>query len=466
MAAPDFIARLAAICGKENVASGIDLSERRGLFHGNAAAFVKPGSTEEVSAVVRLAADLKMPIVPYGGNTGLVGGQTPEGLDNAIVISLARMDKVRALDPDGNTLIIDAGATLATARRAAESVDRLFPLSLASEESCTIGGNLATNAGGLAVLAYGSARDLVLGLEVVLADGRIWNGLRTLRKDNTGYDLKHVFTGSEGTLGIITAAALKLFARPRSVATVLAGVPSPDSALALFRRARTEAGPDVTAAELIPCFGIGLAAKKLGVPLPLKAQHDWYVLLELSSVSASGLDDILFRIVNGARVDGDIADSVTAGSPEAREKLWAYREIMSDAQGLAGASIKHDVAVPVKDVPAFIRAATKAALAAVPGCRPCPFGHLGDGNIHFNVTQPESMDAESFIARWDAMNAAVHEVVKSFNGSIAAEHGIGRLKRDLLPGIKSETELDLMRALKTALDPDNQLNPGVLLHKR
>lgn len=458
--------RLAAICGAQNVAAGVDLSERRGLFHGRAAALCKPGSTADVASIVKLAGEWGMPIVPFGGNTGLVGGQTPEGLDNALVISLSRMDKVRAVDPDGNTLTIEAGATLAAARRAAEGVDRLFPLSLASEEACTIGGNLATNAGGLAVLAYGSARDLVLGLEVVLADGRVWNGLRTLRKDNTGYDLKHLFTGSEGTLGIITAAALKLFARPRSVATVLAGVPSPDAALAFFRRARTEAGPDVTAAEIIPAFGMQLAAKKLGRPSPLKASHDWYVLLELSSVSQSGLDDVLFRIVNGARVEGDVTESVTANSAQMRAELWAFRETMSDAQNIAGASIKHDVAVPVKDVPAFIRAATKAALAVVPGCRPCPFGHLGDGNVHFNISQPESMDAESFIARWSAMNAAVHAVVKDFGGSIAAEHGIGRLKRDLLPGIKSPTELDLMRTLKTALDPEDRLNPGVLLLKR
>jgi FAD/FMN-containing dehydrogenase len=458
--------RFATICGAENVASGVDLSERRGLFHGRAAVFVKPGSTEEVSEVVRLAAEFKMPVVPYGGNTGLVGGQTPDGLDNALVISLARMDKIRAIDPDGNTLTIDAGATLATARRAAESVDRLFPLSLASEESCTIGGNLATNAGGLAVLAYGSARDLVLGLEVVLADGRVWNGLRTLRKDNTGYDLKHIFTGSEGTLGIITAAALKLFARPRSVATALVGVSTPEAALAVFRRARTEAGPDVTAAEFLPAFGMQLAARKLGAPMPLAAPHDWYVLLELSSVSAVGLDEVMARILDGARPHGDAVEGVTASSPEARRALWAYREIMSDAQGLAGASIKHDVAVPVKDVPAFIHAATKAALKTVPGCRPCPFGHLGDGNVHFNITQPESMDAESFVARWADMNAAVHDVVRLFDGSIAAEHGIGRLKRDLLPGIKSRTELDLMRTLKAALDPDNRLNPGVLLPKR
>ncbi len=459
------IERLAAICGPNNVAPAVDLAERRGLFHGRAAARVEPGSVDEVASIVRLAGELQMPVIPFGGNTGLVGGQTPDGVHNALVISLARMDKVRAIDADGNTLIIEAGATLAAARRAAASVDRLFPLSLASEETCTIGGNLATNAGGLAVLAYGSARDLVLGLEVVLADGRVWNGLRTLRKDNTGYDLKHLFTGSEGTLGIITAAALKLFARPRSVATALVGVPTPDAALGFFRRARAEAGPDVTAAEIIPAFGMRLAAQKLGRPLPLKSAQDWYVLLELSSVSSTGLEDVMFRIVNGARVEGEVGESSTASSPEARADLWAYREIISDAQALAGASIKHDVAVPVKDVPAFIRAATKAAFEAVPGCRPCPFGHLGDGNVHFNISQPENMAADSFIARWNDMNAAVHEVVQSFGGSIAAEHGIGRLKRDLLPGVKGQTELDLMHALKGAFDPEGRFNPGVLLKR-
>jgi FAD/FMN-containing dehydrogenase len=465
-APPSLIDRLIALCGAANVVAGAEFDERRGLFHGRAAALVKPGSTDEVAAVVKLAREFNAAIVPQGGNTGLVGGGVPDATGTEIVLSLTRMDKVRAVDPDGNTLIIEAGATLAQARRAAEDVQRLFPLSLASEETCTIGGNLATNAGGLAVLAYGSARDLVLGLEVVLADGQVWNGLRTLRKDNTGYDLKHIFTGSEGTLGIITAAALKLFAPPRAIATALTGVSTPDAALALFRRARAEAGADVTAAEIIPAFGMKLATQTLKRTMPLKAEHEWYVLLELSSVSAESLDEVMFRIINGARVEGEVADSAIAKGPEERRALWALRETMSDAQAVAGASIKHDVAVPVKDVPAFIRAATQAALAAVPGCRPCPFGHLGDGNIHFNISQPECMDAESFIALWDKMNAAVHDVVGHFGGSIAAEHGIGRLKRDLLPGVKSRTEMDLMRALKTALDPENRFNPGVLLPKR
>ena len=304
------IPKLASIVGTENVLLGEamapHLHERRGLFHGRAVAVVKPGSTNDVAAIMRIAAQSGTPVVPQGGNTGLVGGQIPDGTPPAIVLSLTRMNRVLTVDPDGNTLTVEAGATLADVRRAAESVDRLFPLSLAPEETCTIGGNLATNAGGLAVLAYGSARDLVLGLEVVLADGRIWNGLRTLRKDNTGYDLKHIFTGSEGTLGIITAAALKLFARPRSVATALAGVPTPEAALALFRRARAEAGPDVTSAEILPLLGMKLAAEKLGLGLPLASPHDWYVLLELSSVSAFGLGETMLRITGGAQAAGEV----------------------------------------------------------------------------------------------------------------------------------------------------------------
>ncbi len=461
------IPNLASIVGTENVLLGEamapHLHERRGLFQGRALAIVKPGSTNDVAAIMKVAAQSGTPVVPQGGNTGLVGGQIPDGTPPAIVLSLTRMNRVLTVDPDGNTLTVEAGATLADVRRAAESVDRLFPLSLAPEETCTIGGNLATNAGGLAVLAYGSARDLVLGLEVVLADGRIWNGLRTLRKDNTGYDLKHIFTGSEGTLGIITAAALKLFARPRSVATALAGVPTPEAALALFRRARAEAGPDVTSAEIVPLFGMRMAAEKLGLGLPLTSPHDWYVLLELSSVSVSGLGEVMNRIASGAQAAGEMTEYAVAGSDQQRKTLWSYREIMSDSQSLEGASIKHDVAVPVSDVPAFIHAATEAALRVVPGCRPCPFGHLGDGNVHFNISQPEGADGADFIARWADMNAAVHEVALRFNGSIAAEHGIGRLKRDLLPGVKSEAEFDLMLTLKRALDPANILNPGALL---
>ncbi len=461
------IQRIQAVVGAENLITGEQaepyLKERRGLFHGRTSAVVKPGSTEEVAAVVKLARETLTPIVPQGGNTGLVGGAVPDESGAEIVLSMTRMNRLRAIDPDGNTMVIEAGATLAEARQAAESVDRFYPLTLAPEKFCTIGGNLASNAGGLNVLAYGSARDFVLGLEVVLADGRIWNGLRTLRKDNTGYDLKHVFTGSEGTLGIITAAALKLFSRPRATATALFGVPTPEHALAVFRRARGEAGPEVTAAEIIPLFGMELAAQKLGRPLPRGTDCAWYVLIELNSVMQHDVGAVLKRIARGALDGGEAVHCAFAEDARERAWLWDYRETMSDAQGLAGASIKHDVSVPVRDIPAFVRDATEAALRTVPGCRPCPFGHLGDGNVHFNISQPEGMDGAAFIARWHDMNAAVHDVVTRYNGSIAAEHGVGRLKASLLPGVKSEVELELMRTLKHALDPDGILNPGVVL---
>ncbi len=464
------IPKLGSLLGPDHVLTGPamapHLSERRGLFKGRAVAVVKPGTTEEVAAVVRIARECGVPIVPQGGNTGLVGGQIPVEQKPALILSLERLNRVRAVDPEGNTLVIEAGATLAEAHRAARKVGRFYPLTLAPEEYCTVGGTLATNAGGLNVLAYGSARDFVLGLEVVLADGRIWNGLRTLRKDNTGYNLKHIFTGSEGTLGIITAAALKLFAEPRSVETALMGVRSPEVALAVFRRTRMEAGPDVTAAEILPAFGMALAAEKLGLGMPLTGRHEWYVLIELSSVAPSGLDDTMRRIANGAREADEATECVIADSADRRRTLWSYREIMSAAQGLAGASIKHDVSVPVKDVPAFIHAATQAALETVPGCRPCPFGHLGDGNVHFNITQPEGADPDAFLAQWDAMSAAIHAVVGRFEGSIAAEHGVGRLKRDLLPGTKHAVELDLMQRLKAAFDPEGLLNPGALLPPR
>lgn len=467
MIAHSLLQRLEILLGPENLITGAEadpyLKERRGLFHGVTPAVVKPASTEDVAAVVRLARDTGTAIVPQGGNTGLVGGAVPDESGTAIVLNLSRMNRIRALDPDGNTMVIEAGATLAEARQAAASVNRFYPLTLAPEKFCTIGGTLSTNAGGLNVLAYGSARDFVLGLEVVLADGRIWNGLRTLRKDNTGYDLKHLFTGAEGTLGIITAAALKLFSRPRATATALFGVDTPEQALALFRRARSEAGPEVTAAEFLPLFGMKLAAAKLDRPLPRGAVCPWYVLIELNSVMDHDVGAVMRRIARGALESGEAVRAAIASGEKERARLWAYREIMSDAQGLAGTSIKHDVSVPVADVPAFIHEATEAALRTVPGCRPCPFGHLGDGNVHFNISQPEGADGAAFIGRWYEMNAAIHAVVTRFNGSIAAEHGVGRLKASLLPGVKSEVELDLMRALKRTLDPHGILNPGVVL---
>jgi FAD/FMN-containing dehydrogenase len=468
MQTPPLLDRLAAIVGAEHVLTPPQALERylddwRGLYHGRAVAVVLPGSTEEVAAVVRLARETGTPLVPQGGNTSLVGGAVPDESGREIVLSLTRMRRVRALDPDGNTLVIEAGATLAETRAAAESVERHFPLTLASEQRCTVGGNIGTNAGGLAVLAYGSMRDLVLGLEVVLADGRVWNGLRTLRKDNTGYDLKHLFCGAEGTLGVVTAAALKLYPRIRSVATAMAGVETPELALALFRRARAAVGPVLTAAEIMPRFGLELAVRQSGSADPLPGAHPYYVLLEVSSPATEPLGVLLQSVIDAAGAEGEVRDGIVVRAPEARQRLWSLREAMSDAQKLAGASIKHDVSVPVADVPAFIREAWSAAEATIPGCRPVPFGHLGDGNIHFNITQPAGDDPAAFIARWDEMNAAVHAVATRFAGSIAAEHGIGRLKRDLLPGVKDPVELALMHGLKRLLDPQGLMNPGAVL---
>jgi FAD/FMN-containing dehydrogenase len=465
---PDLLPRLAAIVGVRHVLTepgdvGPHLVEWRGLFHGACAAVVRPGSTAEVAAVVAACSEAGTAIVPQGGNTGLVGGQIP--FDTAqIVLSLQRMDRVRTVDPAGNTITVEAGLTLLGVQQAADAADRLFPLSLASEGSCRIGGNIATNAGGTAVLAYGNARDLVLGLEVVLADGRVWDGLRSLRKDNTGYDLKNLFIGSEGTLGIVTAAVLKLFPKPREVETALVAVPDPMAALALMDRALARLGRSLTTFELMPRFGIDVVLRHgEGTRDPFANAHPWYVLMELSSGTEGTLRDAVEVILAEAIEAGDVIDAVIAESLDQRLDFWRLREVMSEVQSREGGSIKHDVAVPVAATPAFIAEASAAVMALVPGCRPLPFGHLGDGNIHFNVSQPLGMDKAAYLARWEEMNAVVHDITRRHGGSISAEHGIGILKRELLPGVKSEVEMDLMRTLKRTLDPKGLLNPGKVL---
>jgi FAD/FMN-containing dehydrogenase len=465
---PDLLPRLAAIVGARHVLTepgdvGPHLVEWRGLFHGACAAVVRPGSTAEVAAVVAACSETGTAIVPQGGNTGLVGGQIP--FDTAqIVLSLQRMDRVRTVDPAGNTITVEAGLTLLGVQQAADAADRLFPLSLASEGSCRIGGNIATNAGGTAVLAYGNARDLVLGLEVVLADGRVWDGLRSLRKDNTGYDLKNLFIGSEGTLGIVTAAVLKLFPKPREVETALVAVPDPMAALALMDRALARLGRSLTTFELMPRFGIDVVLRHgEGTRDPFANAHPWYVLMELSSGTEGTLRDVVEVILAEAIEAGDVIDAVIAESLDQRLDFWRLREVMSEVQSREGGSIKHDVAVPVAATPAFIAEASAAVMALVPGCRPLPFGHLGDGNIHFNVSQPLGMDKAAYLARWEEMNAVVHDITRRHGGSISAEHGIGILKRELLPGVKSEVEMDLMRTLKRTLDPKGLLNPGKVL---
>jgi FAD/FMN-containing dehydrogenase len=440
------------------------LKEWRDLFTGKARAVARPSSTVQVAALLALAHETGTPIVPQGGNTGLVGGQIPVADGREIILSLGRMDKVRSIDPVSDTIIVEAGVTLSRVQDAADGADRLFPLSLASEGSCTIGGNLSTNAGGTAVLAYGNSRDLCLGLEVVLADGRIWNGLRTLRKDNTGYDLKNLFIGAEGTLGVITAASLKLFPKPRARATAFLAVASPDQALSLLHLARAEAGQQLTTFEIMPRFGIEVVLRHApGTRDPLAAPSPWYVLMELSSPGADGLDATVERLLEAALDQGVISDAVLAASESQRQDLWRLREAMSEVQRFEGGSIKHDVSVPVAAVPDFLAEAIALVIKMIPGCRPLPFGHLGDGNIHFNITQPKGADKAAFLARWDEINAAVHAVVANFQGSISAEHGIGRLKRHLLPGVKDPVELALMRAIKATLDPTGILNPGAVL---
>lgn len=461
--------RMAGIVGARNIIAEPDamvpyLKEWRDLFRGKAMAVVRPGSTQEVAALVKLAAETGTTLVPQGGNTGLVGGQIPVAEGREIILSLQRLDKLREVDVDGNTMIVEAGVTLQRAQEAAEAAGRLFPLSLASEGTCTVGGNLSTNAGGTAVIAYGNARELCLGLEVVLADGRIWNGLRQLRKDNTGYDLKNLFIGAEGTLGIITAAVLKLFPLPAARATAFLAVPTPEAALTLLNAAKAGAGGTLTTFELMPREGLEFVLRHApGTRDPLSEASPWYVLMEVSGQAAAGLDEAVETFLGEALENGLVSDAALAGSLEQRNDFWKLREMLSEVQRFEGGSIKHDISVPLHATPAFLARAIETVERMIPGCRPIPFGHLGDGNIHFNVSQPLGADKEAFLARWDEVNHAVHAIVTEMHGSISAEHGIGRLKRYLLPSVKDPVELELMKTLKATLDPKGILNPGAVL---
>ncbi len=440
------------------------LEEARGLYHGRALAVARPSSTEQVAAVVRACAERGIAIVPQGGRTGLVGGGVPFEHGGELVLSLERMNRVRAVDAVNYTMTVEAGCILQTVQDKAAEGGCLFALSLAAEGSCQIGGNLSTNAGGVNVLRYGTAREQVLGLEVVLPDGQVWDGLRILRKDNTGYDLKDLFIGAEGTLGIITAAVLKLFPRPAETATALAALPDIDTVLALLSRARTASGDAVTAFELVPRIGLEMGIRHRGVADPFGTPHPWYALIELSSSRQDGsLRGALEGMLADAFETGIIEDAVLAESEERRRALWRIRESVPGAQKREGGSIKHDVAVPVSCVPDFIRQATAAVEAALPGVRVVPFGHVGDGNIHFNLTQPVGADKAAFLAEWSRMNRIVHDIVTALRGSISAEHGIGRLKRDELAHYKSPVELALMRKIKQAIDPQGLMNPGKVL---
>lgn len=438
------------------------LVELRGRYQGRTPLLLKPRTTAEVSAILSICHETRTPLVPQGGNTGLVGGQMP--LHGEILMSLARMNHIRHIDARAMHAIAEAGVVLANLQRAADESGAYFPLSLASEGSATLGGNLSTNAGGVNVLRYGSARQLVLGLEVVLADGRVLDLLRTLHKDNTGYDLKQLFIGAEGTLGVITAAAVKLFPKPQARETALIAVPDPAAAIALLRRLEETTGGLVSAFELMPRIGLELVLAHIPQTRdPLSSRSPWYVLFEATSAAAVRLQEQIEGGISAAAESGLVTDAVMGANDAQRAALWRLRESFSEAQKREGASLKHDVSVPVDSIPEFIARGTAAVEAAVPGARPVPFGHVGDGNIHFNISVPKGGDNNAFLARRDEIARVVHDLVHAFHGSISAEHGLGIAKREEILRYKSTAEMDIMRGIKRTLDPNNILNPGKVL---
>jgi FAD/FMN-containing dehydrogenase len=463
------LARLDDIAGAAQVlrsAPDIEpyLVDHRGRYRGRAVAVVRPGTTAEVAAVVRLCAERGIAIVPQGGNTGLCGGATPDSGGNAVLLSLTRMHRVRAVDAENATITVEAGAPLARVQQAAAEHGMMFPLSLASEGSCTIGGNLSTNAGGTAVLRFGNARELALGLEVVLADGQVWDGLRGLRKDNTGYDLKQLFIGAEGTLGIVTAAVLKLFPVPRTRVTALAATDDVASAIALLRLAKGMLGDRLVGFELIGELALKLSQHHhpgSADPLP---GHRWYALLQADDSAADApLAQLMESVLEQAATRQVIRDATIAQSQDQAARLWALRENVSEAQRREGPNIKHDIALPVSAIPEFLDDAERALAGALPGVRFVVFGHLGDGNLHYNLSAPEGRSAQRFMENTPLANRIVHDLVVAAGGSISAEHGIGQLKRDELRRYKSGVEIDLMQRVKDALDPRGLLNPGKVL---
>lgn len=435
------------------------LVEWRSKYQGQTSLLLKPRTTDEVSKILTVCNETATAIVPQGGNTGLVGGQIP--FHGEVLLSLSRLDRVRRVDPLDMSMIAEAGVVLAKVHEAAVEADCFFPLSIASEGSATIGGNLSTNAGGVDVLRYGSTRALVLGVEVVLADGRVLDLLRTLRKDNTGYDLKQLFIGAEGTLGVITAAALRLFPKPTTYETAFLAVRDPEAAVTLLHRLQGATGGLVSAFEIIARQGLQFVLDHIpNASDPLAKPSSWYVLTEVAAAGELPLKGLVEATIQTAIEDGLVIDGVVASSEAQRKALWLLRESMSEAQKFEGGSIKHDVSVPVDKIPAFLTQGIALVEKLVPGVRPVPFGHIGDGNIHFNFSVPKGGDDKAFLARWDEVSHAVHDLVRDFHGSISAEHGLGIMKRDEILRFKSETEMDVMRALKHTLDPKNILNPG------
>lgn len=441
------------------------LTDWRQRAAGKALAIIKPGSTQEVAAIVRLCNQYRVPLVPQGGNTGLVLGSIPDLQGNAIVLSLTRLNRIRNVDIINNTITVDSGCILQNVQQAANDASRLFPLSLAAQGSCTIGGNLSTNAGGTAVLRYGNARELCLGLEVVTAQGEIWDGLRGLRKDNTGYDLRDLFIGAEGTLGIITAAVLKLFPQPYAQLTAFVAMQTPDDALKLLSLAQNQCGATLTGFELMSDFCLNLVHKHFpGIRMPFSQASAQYVLLELSdNESAEHATAMLEAVITNALEQGVIHDAVVSASIAQSQALWQIREHISLAQAQEGKNIKHDISVPISRIGEFIAATDRLLQEQFPGCRMVTFGHLGDGNLHYNVSAPENEPNDAFIARQAEINRIVHDSVHQFGGSISAEHGLGSLKREEIRRYKSALEIRLMQSIKNALDPSNLMNPGKVI---
>ena len=461
----DIASKLKAIVGPKGFSDdpaeiAPHLEEWRSKYKGRASLLLKPKSTAEMASVLALCNETSTAVVPQGGNTGLVGAQIP--FEDEVLISLSRMNRIRALNSPDSSMISDAGVVLAAAQHAADENNLVLPISLASEGSCTIGGILSSNAGGVNVLRYGMAREQVLGLEVVLADGRVLDMLHTLRKDNTGYDLKQLFIGAEGTLGIITAAALKLSPKPALRCTAFIAIADVRAATALLARLQEATDGMVNAFEILPRAGLELVLAHIpGAKDPFAAPSPWYVLCEASGMAS--LQSVFETALEQVLTDRLVSDAVVASSQAQRAALWKLREGMSEAQKLEGPSLKHDISVPVATVANFIAKASAAVLAVMPDARPLPFGHLGDGNIHFNIQAAMGADMAAFLARWDDIQRIVHDVVRDFGGSFSAEHGIGVMKRADLKRYKSRVEIDLMRALKHTLDPKNILNPGKLV---
>jgi len=471
-AAPDpaLLDRFAAIVGEAHaLRSEADISpyvhERRGMWPARTLLVLKPGSVEEVSRIMKLATETKTPVVPQGGNTGLVGGQMPDASGSAIVVSLSRLNRVREIDAQSNTVTVEAGMVLEALQRAVDAADRLFPLSLGAQGSCQIGGNLSTNAGGTAVLAYGNTRELCLGVEVVLPTGEVFDDLRKLKKDNTGYDLKNLFIGAEGTLGIVTAAVLKIFPRPRGHEVGWAGVASPENALSLLALATEFAGGNLTGFELIGDTPLEFSLKFTEKSVPPVAGHwPWHVLLDISSGrSQEDARTLIETILTQGIEKGFVGDASIAESIAQAKAFWALRENLPDSQRAEGASIKHDISIPIATMPEFIARAAIEVERVSPGARVTCFGHMGDGNLHYNISQPVGADPKAFLALYREMNKAVHDIVRDLNGSISAEHGIGQMKRAELLATAPPVGIDLMRRVKAAFDPSGIMNPGKVI---